>query len=231
MKKIFACLLIMMLCACAETSYQYEKQEVLPTIELNMRLIENDQNVVSTLKEDTFNEEELLLLIEEMEQERIAEEEAKRKEEEKKKQAIKAVQKNSFTIVLPSTNGTYQEKILQLDNAQRVANKKEGNLVLDDTLSLAAMARAKELVTKFSHYRPDGSYCTSILSEYGLNGVQSVEIIAWGYRTEEEVMKVWMNSTRHRNVILDANKLGLKKVGIAKYTENGTNYWVQIFTK
>ena len=100
MKKIFACLLIMMLCACAETSYQYEKQEVLPTIELNMRLIENDQNVVSTLKEDTFNEEELLLLIEEMEQERIAEEEAKRKEEEKKKQAIKAVQKNSFTIVL-----------------------------------------------------------------------------------------------------------------------------------
>ena len=60
MKKIFACLLIMMLCACAETSYQYEKQEVLPTIELNMRLIENDQNVVSTRKEDTFNEEELL---------------------------------------------------------------------------------------------------------------------------------------------------------------------------
>lgn len=120
--------------------------------------------------------------------------------------------------------------ILKLDNEKR-ASVGKGALVLDEALTKAASARAKELVTKFSHTRPNGQNYSSILSSFGVTSTVTSEIIAWGYKTPAEAVNGWMNSAVHKANILDSNNRGFTKVGIGYYNNNGTKYWVQIFAK
>jgi uncharacterized protein YkwD len=56
------------------------------------------------------------------------------------------------------------------------------------------------------------------------------ENIAWGQRTTEDVMKVWMNSRGHRNNILNSK---FTKIGYASVQEenNGLYYWCVVFGK
>ena len=92
----------------------------------------------------------------------------------------------------------------------------------------AANTRAKELNELYSHTRPDGSSCFTVLEKYPWFTVG--ENIAMGQRTAAEVMEDWMNSPKHRENILDpdfthfvAGAQVCTQQGYAGYT------WVQLF--
>lgn len=126
----------------------------------------------------------------------------------------------------------YEKEVVRLVNIER---KKAGvgELVMTDELSQAAGARAEELITLFSHTRPDGSNCFTIFEKYGVtytrNGCDGAgENISGGRVTPEEVVQAWMNSPGHKENMLNPN---FKKIGVGfsiggKYKYN----WVQLFT-
>lgn len=115
------------------------------------------------------------------------------------------------------------EAVFQLVNQERKANGRR-ELVLDPMLCEAAQVRASELDTLFSHTRPSGESCFSILDEYGLRYSGAGENIAKGQRDADEVMDSWMNSEGHRNNILSSD---FTKIGIGHTGDN----WVQLFMK
>jgi uncharacterized protein YkwD len=84
--------------------------------------------------------------------------------------------------------------------------------------------RAKEIVKKFDHERPDGTSCFTVFDELGISCYSAGENIAWGYITPEAVMDAWMNSPGHRSNILNPNFTHLI-VGY-DYEEKA---WVQLF--
>ena len=140
--------------------------------------------------------------------------------------------KPTTTTTIQTTSGDFSYSnealdVFRLDNEKREAVGKSA-LVLDEALTKAANARAKELVTKFSHTRPNGTNYATILSSYGK---ETSEIIAWGYNSPKDVVDGWMNSAVHKANILDSNNRGFTKVGIGYYNSNGKKYWVQIFAK
>lgn len=95
-------------------------------------------------------------------------------------------------------------------------------LRVDPELTRAACIRAREIVEKFSHTRPDGSSWSSIsASAYGEN-------IAKGQKTVDRVMASWMSSDGHRKNILKAS---FGSIGVCAYVHNGITYWVQLFGK
>lgn len=121
----------------------------------------------------------------------------------------------------------YAVEVLGLVNKER---KKRGlsALSLDEKLCRAAAERAKETVGLFSHTRPDGTDCFTILEEYGIGYRSTGENIAAGQRTAKDVVAGWMNSPGHRANILSSSyeKLG---VGLVKTSSGYGYYWVQLF--
>lgn len=93
-------------------------------------------------------------------------------------------------------------------------------------LTQLAQQRAEELVVLFSHVRPDGSDCNTILDgvvDYMAFG----ENVAYGYTEAQGVMAQWMNSLGHRANILNSR---YEYLGVGRYESGGVTYWVQIFT-
>ena len=122
---------------------------------------------------------------------------------------------------------TFAEQVVDLVNAER-AKAGLSSLTSDKSIESAALVRAKEIETSFSHTRPNGSSFSTVLKENGISYQGSGENIAWGQRTPEEVMKGWMNSEGHRANILNSR---FTKIGVGYYQNSaGTNYWTQLFT-
>ncbi len=124
------------------------------------------------------------------------------------------------------TNQSAARQVLELVNAER-AKAGLSPLNFSDSLSQAAMIRAKEITTKFDHTRPNGGSFSSVLDQSGISYRGAGENIAYGQPTAESVMSDWMNSAGHRANILNGNYTTL---GVASYEVNGTVYWVQLFT-
>lgn len=120
-------------------------------------------------------------------------------------------------------NYEYAEEVLELVNEAREDAGVEP-LEMVDELNSVAEIRAKELITKFSHLRPDGTLPDTAFDDR--NYVTVGENIAKGVATPEGVMRNWMNSKGHKKNILDTD---YDTIGIACYVENGTTYWVQFF--
>lgn len=136
---------------------------------------------------------------------------------------------SSPTTQAPVSQNSPAKDVLSLVNQERVANGLSP-LELDNTLTKAANARAKELSDKFSHTRPNGSSWSTILKEYNISYRYTGENIAVGQSSAKAVMNSWMNSSGHRANILNTN---YQKIGIGYYQLPGSNYtyhWVQIFT-
>ena len=125
-----------------------------------------------------------------------------------------------------SSESQYISEVVRLVNAERA---KEGlaALQMDSTLNSAAQVRAKEIVTSFSHTRPNGSNCFTALSEAGISYNGSGENIAYGQKTPAEVVNAWMNSAGHRANIMSTK---FTKIGVGCHNSNGTYYWSQFFT-
>lgn len=122
--------------------------------------------------------------------------------------------------------GNYAGEVLRLVNVER-AKAGLPALTTNSTLTAAANKRAQETKQSFSHTRPDGSSCFTVLAEYGISYRTAGENIAYGQRTPQEVVNGWMNSPGHRANIL---KSSFGKVGIGVYESNGVIYWSQLFT-
>ena len=110
-----------------------------------------------------------------------------------------------------------------LNNYRKKA--KVPTLKRDPSLESIAKIRAKELVKKFDHVRPNGTRGLSLITKKGIwcKG----ENIAKGQTTCIKVSEAWYNSKGHRANML---RKQFKKVGIAGYKYNGVMYWVQLFS-
>ena len=91
----------------------------------------------------------------------------------------------------------------------------------DDDLELCAQVRATELVTSFSHTRPNGSDYYTVNSD-----LMWAENVAKGFTDANSLVAGWMNSPAHAANILDGE---LATCSIAVYEDNGTFYFSQEF--
>lgn len=90
-------------------------------------------------------------------------------------------------------------------------------------LDAAAAVRAGEVERYFSHDRPDGRECFTVLGECGVSGYWTAgENIVRGSSTAEGAMNQWMNSDGHRGNILDKD---FTHIGVGRQGSS----WVQIF--
>lgn len=129
----------------------------------------------------------------------------------------------------PEESGGVQEAAEAVASLVNAARRDAGlsELELDADLCAAAQARAQEIAQSFSHTRPDGSSCFTILEEFGVSYRAAGENIAMGQRTPEEVMDGWMNSSGHRANILNGT---FTSIGVGYYVDGaGAAHWVQIF--
>ena len=113
---------------------------------------------------------------------------------------------------------------------------KLGKLTLDENLCKAAAIRAEEIVKNFSHTRPNGSACFTVLKDCSISYGLAAENIAAGNKSGEKTFIQWKEDDEpysgqgHRRNMLNKDA---KKIGIA-YTYNANStykyYWVMILT-
>ncbi len=120
-------------------------------------------------------------------------------------------------------------EVLKITNQER---EKEGLAPLTSLpeLQKATDTRAVEIEELFSHTRPDGTTCYTVLDEVTLPGYRTAgENISAGYVDPAAAMTGWMNSSGHRANIL---KSAYVHVGIGHYYQSDSvyrNHWVQLF--
>ena len=122
-----------------------------------------------------------------------------------------------------SSSDSYADEVIKLVNKVR-SKRGLDPLTTTDKLRDAAEKRAKALGKSFSHTRPNGTSCFTVLGEYGISYSAAGENIAHGQHTPEDAMESWMNSEMHKKNILNPDFTG---IGVA-YDED-TDSWVQIF--
>ena len=132
-----------------------------------------------------------------------------------------------------------QEAYYYSDDTKTTTTSLVGKLekfTLDENLCKAAGIRAKEIVKSFSHTRPNGSSCFTVLEENSISYGWGGENIAAGSSTGAATFNQWKEDNLpksqqgHRINMLSPNA---KKIGIAyTYSENSTYkyYWVMILT-
>ena len=102
------------------------------------------------------------------------------------------------------------------------------SLSMDKDLQEIAMIRAAECAVYFSHTRPNGEDCFSILDEYQYDSWFTGENIAIGQMDSGSVFNSWKNSSGHYANMVNS---GFSSIGIGCfYHPSGGYSWVQIFT-
>jgi len=128
-------------------------------------------------------------------------------------------------LVSTTPAATWELEILRLTNIER---QKAGlkTLTYISSLDEGAKNRSIEIITHFSHTRPDG---TRFFTVFGPNFLYRNigENLASGFRSPEQVVTAWMNSESHRANILN-EKFEQLSVAITK-GDDGKYRWVQIF--
>ena len=116
-------------------------------------------------------------------------------------------------------------EVLNLVNAER-AKVGAAPLRLADDLQAATAIRAREIVQRFSHTRPDGSDCFTVMKNRGRTWGEN---IAAGHASAAETVEQWMDSDGHRENILNP---AFRELGVGyTYEDYSTyhHYWVQLF--
>ncbi len=127
------------------------------------------------------------------------------------------------TTAAPIDIAAVQQEVFRLVNEQR-AKAGLSALTYCYAAQSAADIRAQEITQSFSHTRPNGTSCFTVLEGMDLTYWAVGENIAMGYTSPSAVMDGWMNSEGHRENILNSNfnaiVIGFKD-----------NHWVQLFLK
>ena len=116
-------------------------------------------------------------------------------------------------------------EVLRLVNLER-AKVGAAPLRLSNDLMNATAVRAEEITRSFSHTRPDGSSCFTLVRNQNRT---MGENIAAGSTTPAAVVDQWMHSKGHRENMLDKR---FKELGIGHCYKEGSSYghyWVQMF--
>lgn len=105
-----------------------------------------------------------------------------------------------------------------LINAER-AKESLSPLTLDYRLCLAAQVRAEEATKSFSHIRPNGTRCFTVLAEAGITYHSAGENLAGHFQTTEAAVKAWMASPTHKENILSPkySRIGMGYVAEGNY--------------
>jgi len=123
-----------------------------------------------------------------------------------------------------SNTANYAQEVFELTNAERVKNGL-APLKYYTAGQSGANTRAKELMTYFSHTRPDGTKWWTASSAFDKSTCQSgAENIARGYGAPEDVVAAFMASADHKSNILSTTYTHM----VVSYYEGA---WVQIFVK
>jgi len=117
-----------------------------------------------------------------------------------------------------------EKEVIRLVNEER-AKAGVAPLEMDLSLMRSCEIRAEELTVLFSHDRPNGTSCFSVIE---FDSKASGENIAYGQPNASAVMATWMNSAGHRANILNPN---FTHIGAGYIYKNNTTYWVQLFVK
>nr|MDT0667400.1 CAP domain-containing protein [Micromonospora sp. DSM 115978] len=119
-------------------------------------------------------------------------------------------------------------EVVALTNAERAKVGCAG-LVVDDRLAAAAQAHSADMATNnyFSHTSQSGTSPAQRARAAGYPSSYVSENIAAGSSTPAQTMQMWMNSTGHRNNILNC---GTTQIGVG-YARGGSygHYWTQNF--
>lgn len=121
---------------------------------------------------------------------------------------------------------TNEWDVLKIVNKERMDNKLQPISTFSKIQS-ACDIRATEIAKSFSHTRPNGTSCFTVLREKNINYWSAGENIAAGYQSPSHVMEGWMNSPGHRANILGSS-FDHCGVGFGYGGYYGTN-WVQLF--
>ncbi|MBQ4275950.1 MAG: hypothetical protein II717_05435 [Lachnospiraceae bacterium] len=180
-------------------------------------------NSIFFMDKDEYDKQQAELKKQQEEKEKAALEAQKKAEEEKKLAEQKAAEEAAAQQA--NNSASFAAQVVALCNEQRAANGL-GPLTEDAALDSRAQIRAGELITSFSHTRPDGSGCFTVIGD--VSYTTCGENIAAGYQTPQDVVNGWMNSEGHRANILNP---AFTKIGVGYCTGGsyGTN-WVQLFT-
>jgi hypothetical protein len=100
--------------------------------------------------------------------------------------------------------------------------------VVSEDLQAAANLRADELVSTYSHTRPNGQKWSTAIKEAGIVYECSAENIAQGKFSANDLVKAWMDSNVHRSNITNS-KMIYTGIGLA-LAPNGDISCVQLFT-
>ncbi|WP_255882191.1 MULTISPECIES: leucine-rich repeat protein [unclassified Ruminococcus] len=128
---------------------------------------------------------------------------------------------------IPSSdyNLKYASEVISLVNAER-SKVELSPLTQRSDVTEVAQIRAEEISRVFSHTRPNGSDCFTLIEENNIQWRTVGENIAAGQSTPQEVMNSWMNSQGHRENILNPEFNG---IGVACFKKDGILYWTQMF--
>lgn len=134
------------------------------------------------------------------------------------------------TKTVTVVTGFENEMLAYVNNVRDKAHKNP--LKMNTELRNAAIIRATESSVNWAHTRPDGSRCFTILAGTTFKDdiKNAGENLGKHQTSVEEVMDSWMKSKGHKENILsltvDYNYVGFAWI----ITEDGQNYWAQMFT-
>lgn len=124
--------------------------------------------------------------------------------------------------------GSLEYEILAVINQHR-AEAGLGELKMDKKLCALAKIRAYEASISFSHTRPDGRSCFTVLTDYNYRGGsiagENLLHASPGYAASK-LVNVWMKSTSHKDNILTES---FTKAGLGIYYANGRMYVANLF--
>ena len=120
-----------------------------------------------------------------------------------------------------------EEEVIRQTNEYRVSLGLN-ELEEDEDLAYVARIRAKEIVTDFSHTRPDGTRYVDILNRMNYQSRLVGENLGKNQTKVSTVMEMWIESPSH-----EANLSGdFNKIGVAVFQSEGLFlHYVQIFAQ
>lgn len=121
--------------------------------------------------------------------------------------------------------------VVRLTNEKRAQNGLHA-LVLDSTLSAAAIAKGNDMLAKgyWAHFAPDGTSPWSFFLSFGYKYKYAGENLARDFASSEAAVSAWMNSPSHKDNILNSNYRDVG-IGVVEGPLNGvdTTIIVQFF--
>src|SRR3989344_2281020 len=131
---------------------------------------------------------------------------------------------------LPSNVVLVKSKVIAETNIQRYNNGGLLPLVENVQLSTAALAKANDMFAKqyFEHISPTGVGPGELVKTYSYDYIVTGEnLILGNFKSEKEVVHLWMNSPGHRANILNER---FTEIGVAiiKGKYNGGTVWIGV---